>query len=302
MVRTTLGWGAGLRTAVAILVAFALHAQAAEGSIQNDAGSGIDAAADMQSALKLKREGTFYGNLTAGDSEDWYRLKVPGRTQPTCVSASATASGTMGLRVSGVNAQEAREVVARIGTETSGFAGIATDGLNGALVDAHNDGGLTTYSGRSYRFDLTTRDLAGLGPGDGGSGDDAGGDEASALPVTSACIGGTIEAGAGDTDDVYVFAGRAGQRVLFSLSDTASTLQLTLGSGDETLAQTLNGSLTGLTLPATQNYYLTVSAPTSMGATSTSAASSYILGVCTLDCKPPERPCEPMCIELMSAD
>lgn len=285
-------FGRGGRVAFAVFIAITLQAGAASVS-QNDAGSGMDAPDVMEDALRLPGTGTFRGNFTSEDVRDWYMVKLKqARHDPVCVASTFVSEALVDGRVAAVSGDDVHEVVGRAVPLRTNYRAVTSDGFTGGFLRASPQSSPATLLG--YDFTLTARGPGELPLPDAGTGEDAGNTKDAALAFPSACISGTLDPAAGDDADVYSFSGQMGDKFVFSLVDTTSTSLAQLHSSSGTLiAETLEGGLGAVTLPATDTYYVT---------TSSSSASSYVLALCGPDCGPPERPCEPMCVTLLESE
>lgn len=284
--------GRSSRIAIVIVAAGLVLAQVALAE-QSDGGSGTDAADRADKALRLHSFGRYTGNFTAEESVDWYKIKIKAREEPTCLQVVSTTSAPISAHLVAVTSRSTtHEVEARIDGARAPLVGIASNTFNGAFL--HNEADGITLSGDTrYDFDLRAVSLA-QAPFEA-AGQDAGSTKDTAAGVTAACVAGRLDGAAGDTADVYKLAGNAGDRILVSLAGTASSLTARVSTADGTLATLTGGTEQALTLATTGDYFVTI------GDTSTtSTTSSYMLGMCTVNCGPPEDPCQPACVEILA--
>ncbi|HEX2021583.1 MAG TPA: hypothetical protein VHH36_02660 [Candidatus Thermoplasmatota archaeon] len=275
---------------LAVCAALTAHSAVAD-VVQNDAASGADAGNSMSAPLRLARGyGYHQGNLTDSDGTDWYKAKTSTRHDPVCVSAGVDSHGLLvSSHLVAVANDDAREIVARPVPLRTNFMGVASPGLQGALVGVQALGGVVGVSG--YDFNVLQR-AASLGSGDGGSGADAGNTSATAVRFSADCVMGTLDPAAGDAVDVYRFDGRAGDKVALSLADSigAATVSF-LSPGGDLLGRLTSANDLALSLPSTGTYTLSASVGGGAGNPVT-----YILAACSPNCEPPPVPCEPACI------
>ena len=285
--------GRSSRIAIALIAASLIFAQLALAQ-QNDGGSGTDAADTPDKAVRLHSFGRYTGNFTADEKVDWYKIKIKAREEPTCLQTSvATNAPTMAHLVAVTSRSTTHEVEAATGGARTPLIGIASNTFNGAFFHGEFSG-LSLSSDARYDFNLRALTV-GTAPFEAG-GQDAGASQSTAAPVSNACVAGKLDPAASDTVDVYSISGQAGDRILVSLAATADTLRATISSGDSLIGTLTGGTEQALTLTSADSYYITIS-----DTSTTSTTSSYMLGMCTVNCGPPEDPCEPMCVELLAA-
>lgn len=282
------------RAGAAVAACLALVAQVSSASLeQNDAGSGVDAGSTFSTSIRTHGFGNYEGNLTESDGSDWYRVKVTEHDDPVCLRADVTAPGLLtSVHLIGVHDDVAAEVVASPTPLRTAYVGLASEGILGSYLAVSARTSVVGTAG--YTFRHTSQGIAQLGLPDAGRGVDAGATSGTAAPLMGACTSGTLDPAAGDTRDVYRFDGNAGDRILVSVSEVAGSVALAiLSPTGDLLGSTSSSALLAATLSSTGTYYLS---------TTSSTATSYLLGLCSVDCRPPEQPCEPSCINLLAAE
>lgn len=262
--------------------------------LQDDASSGGDAGDAPANATELSGPGTYEGMLFPVADADWYVLDSP-FDRALCyqamvggqVSANVTLSLTEGLQPAvqrpispglqldlGLAAPTTAQVF--LGLE----AGPAGSGLSPIAL------GLGTY-----RFDLQTLTLDDLGPGDAGTGADAGHETSDAVPVPAPCFSGDLGSD-GDDRDVFLFEAEQDEHVALSLAQAATgPVRLSLVSpSNEIKAQVEEGGFTDVPLDETGQWL--VVAEVTEGETSTTSFD-YMVGLTINGPEPP--PCKPTC-------
>lgn len=283
---------------IVAMIALALTTTHFALAAQNDANSGADAANTADKAVKLGNFGLYNAAFEPSETRDWYRVKVAGQSEPTCVSVAVSSSMATAVQLVSVTTGSAtREVKASISPGNGGVVGIAANSFRGAFLKAES-GVSNLNSLQSYSFDLRSVKHSAAPSGDAGTGDDVGSDFGSAHGLAGPCTAGSLVPAEGDTKDMYRIAGSAGDRVLVSLADSTGTLQAKIRTptGD-LLASVAAGSLHTFTMATTGDYFVSV---TDSSTSPTNA--NYMLGICSVDCGPPEDPCQPMCVDILATE
>lgn len=260
-----------------------------------DAGTGQDAGDSPGHATELPDEGTYDGILVPPGDADWYRLSSS-KDRPRCyqamVGGGVLADVTLALRPGLVDATT-RPIAPGL-TLDLGLAAPATSqvflGLEPRGSPAPSD--QERSSSGLYRFDLQTLELDALGPGDGGTGTDAGSTAADATDVTSPCVGGHVGK-TGDHLDTYAFTIGEDERLTVSLtqSDDERVIKAALlsPSGDNE-TQLISGEITELTTDEAGTWTLSLWTSPSENA---DIEVDYLVGLTINGPEPP--PCKPTC-------
>jgi hypothetical protein len=231
-----------------------------------DAGTGTDAGNGASSATPVAW-GAYDGTLYPYD-QDWYAASstVSG---PQC--ASFAYASDLATDVSFVARSSAGDLSAAVSSSDGGSVrgGFAVATLQGALLGLRStaapDWHSPPYGLNPYDFTLARASIPSASAGDLGSGQDAGGDLAHALPAQDTpCLAGHVAPLAFDTADDYALGTlSAGSPVTFTLAATSSSLRLTvLDSAGHMVAQTTGNSLV-FEPSSSQPYYLSVT-PTAL--------------------------------------
>lgn len=274
-----------------LLVATSVTAAGLPAVLDNDAGSGRDAGGAPADALVLPGPGRYQGGLTPPSDADWYRLPIAGVT-PACIDVSIqgaaiarttlTSEGEPGYRTTHDLLSGTRLGLAlALPTRMDVLLGIEPTTLsNGADISAG-----------TYDFNLSVRGLDDIKLGDGGTAEDAGSTPATAAKIEDACVGGTLNASAGDEFDLYQFEGAQGQHYELSLADdplAPAALSLLSPSGD-VVANVTSGHVQPVVLNETGQWVVKLT-PTTTGMT------PYLFGMSGFRGPPEPPPCHPMCL------
>lgn len=261
--------------------------------IHDDAGTGQDAGDDPSNATVLPAGGTYNGTLLPAGDTDWYEVPTPGDAA-VCYQASirgeALASGKLALA-------EALDPVVVRDTKPGYVLDLGLAGPNPGQVlfglapvgelDAADSAG-------AYIFTLEALGAEDLGPGDGGSGHDAGEEPGEAVVTDGPCLAGTFENGK-DERDRYSFDGVEGESVALSLAPTALVpmrLSLVSPSG-QTETEIRYGGFTDVTLDETGSWVLDVELLDYRG-DDAPTQPAYLVGLTINGPDPP--PCKPSCM------
>lgn len=277
-------------TTMTVAVLLSIATIGFSGTSDNDGGAGIDAGNTVSNSLLLNSLGNLHGNLSAVDDRDWFRVNPADSTAPTCTSALLTSQHPTSMRLSAIQASDAREVVTNA---PGGRTGVAALGNAGTFVEAWGQP-LEMPPLRAYHVASTVSALSATQPHDNDAG--LGTDVSAASPGTAkACMLGALKANAGDSEDTFTFTGTAGKKVMVSavtFADKASSLTVALKDpAGATLATLASGDLVQVTLPSSGAYTMSAS-------TSNNGLLPYAMGMCDPDCGPPQSGCRPMCVDL----
>ncbi|MHB8585448.1 MAG: hypothetical protein ACYDDF_06380 [Thermoplasmatota archaeon] len=247
----------------------------------NDVGSGADAGNTPASAYTLPGPGTYWGNLTPGDS-DWYTLA---NAEPSCVAVSAAGAaianvtlqgGSGGTRWSSQPMHSTltpwQGVHLTLATLVSPYLGFVPDTLTAA------GGQNASISGGQYQFTIQSIPLS----------DaiffSAGANQSNATPVPGPCFGGILNHG--HADAWYAFNATAPGTIDLSVIDdgTHPVAVSVLSSADATIATLAPDSAMTVTLPSAGVYFLHAS-------TTSTDVSPFLIG----SGPPPGPACRPAC-------
>lgn len=273
---------------LAVVVLFALPLTLAEAP-QNDAGLGIDAGNTRSTATLLPAEGSYSGELRSQD-DDWYtRVYAPAaRCAILTVAADSDSAATLAVRSNGVD-HWVKAPLPQGTTSRFVLAGSAVTQAWAGLERNPNPAGNDPARPRFYSFGLET--TTSNGPGDAGTGQDAGGLLSQALPITRSCVSGQVDrnaVGLGDVTDLYTFRGTQGQQLIATLGAAAPvTLSIATPTGVELGTLSPDGLL-DVRLPETGEYRLTMTA-------ASGGPVPYVIGLLGPD-EPPGSGCRPTCI------
>lgn len=260
-----------------------------------DAGTGKDAGDRPGQATELSDEGTYDGVLVPPGDADWYTL-TSSKDRPRCyqamVGGGALADVILSLDPGLVDATT-RPIAPGLTLDLGIAAPAASQvflGLEPRETPAPSD--QAPSSSGPYRFDLQTLDLDALGPGDGGTGVDAGAEMSDAINVTSPCFGGHVGK-SGDHRDTYTFTIGEDEQLTASLtqSDDERVIKAALlsPSGDNETHLT-SGEITELTTDEAGTWALSLwTSPSDQADISV----DYLVGLTINGPEPP--PCRPTC-------
>lgn len=273
-----------------VTLAFLATGYSGAESSENDGGAGIDAGSTVSQAIALTSApgAAVYGNLTSVDTTDWYTRDAADSSVPTCVRGSYSTEHALTMRVASVFGSDLHEVES---TTPGARMGIATPGYTGHAIEVRGSAALPPI--RPYTFQSAPVDTSGVvsQANDGESGFDA--TFSRPIGLTGACTLGALQGQ--DSFDVYTLNGFGGKQVMLSMASSTGQGTLTLArTSGQVLATAPAGSVLTYTLPSTGTYFVTTSA--SGGSV---PFTSYVIGACEPECKPPGHPCNPMCIDAL---
>lgn len=291
-----------MRAALALGVAFLILA--GTGSAANwfatDAGTGRDAPGTREEALPIG-DGTYLGRADSPKDVDWYS----GDSFPDLRCVRAATAGTtlseMTLTVDG------RGFVTPVAEKEVHELAVAMAGAESVLLGfgptANPAGNIPSRPGY-YGFEFARRAFADLGPGDGATGRDAGGQTSSSIPLNGACTAGVLGPGTTDPLDTYHFDGTATDLISISFAElSGTTLFLTLlSSTGVELAEVRSGEVALVELPHTGRYYLGVtetgnaSSAFGVGVQVPTSARATGINYIVAFSDDPGSTCRPMCI------
>lgn len=262
--------------------------------LHDDAGSGGDAGDTPGDATELSDPGTYEGMLFPIGDADWYVLDSP-FDRAICyqaivggqVSASVTLSLTEGL-------QPAVERPISPGLQLDlGLAAPTTSRVFLGLEPGPGGSELSPIASSfgPYRFDLQMLTFDDLGPGDAGTGEDAGDEPSDASPVPAPCFSADLGS-EGDDRDVFLFEAEEDEHVALSLAQASTgPVRLSLISpSNETKAQVEDGGFTDVTLDETGQWLVVAE----LAEQETSLTGfDYMVGLTVNGPEPP--PCKPTC-------
>ncbi|MBW3581768.1 MAG: hypothetical protein KY455_01595 [Euryarchaeota archaeon] len=264
-----------------------------EEETEDDADSGRDAGDSKGAAIRLQNPGRYSGHLKDLDS-DWY-AHGPEASGSACVQATAGGERLTDSTLEPETSLGPKTLRAHGGSVTFGLA--AAD-----FQDIHfgfrTDG--TKQGSKAYDFSTSFLSTSDITSDHGGS--DASGTLVGATSSPHGCFGGTLNAGAGDTADVYTFSGTAGDRVVFTMAQGPSeeALELSLIGPDGSVAgRTASGGSIAASLDATGSWYLAVEVVTATTAPvqETTATEGFRLLSAESDSDYTIGACRPLCVE-----
>lgn len=286
-----------MRSQVVLAVILAVAALASAGpvpGIHGDAGTPGDAGDSPAEATELPSSGTYNGTLAPPGDADWYVLKSPvdrSLCYQAVIDGQAYANATLSL-TQGLAPAVTRPILPAHVLDL-GIAAPTTSKVFLGLTPTqavHDQGSAETSLG-SYRFDLQAFRHDDLGPGDAGTGQDAGEAPATGIAVEDPCIGGDLEPEV-DTADTFTFQAEEGELVAISLAQAASApirLSLVSPSGD-TRATIQEGGFADVALDETGIWSVQASL---FGTTDQQLEIDYMIGLTVNGPEPP--PCRPGC-------
>lgn len=277
------------RTLAVVLISASVATAGAALPPLGDAGTGGDAGDSPDEATELSGAGTYHGTLFPPGDADWYRLPTT-PSQALCsqaiVDGAAHASVTLSA-TPGLNPAVTRPVEPGYSLDL----GLSTPSTTGVFLglEPSEDLSADETSVGSYRFNLTTLQPSNAGPGDAGTGEDAGENRSTGVHTEGPCIGGSLD---DPTDsDVYVFNAAEGEHVAVSLSQATSAptfVNLTSPSG-KLVAQIDAGGFQDVVLNETGEWIVRADLPHETTAT----GGDYLIG--TTVNGPEPQPCKPGC-------
>lgn len=267
-------------------MALALTTLGVEATTQNDGGSGGDAGESPAGATPLPSEGRYTGTLTFPGDSDWFKLALP--TNTLCVEGSAHGAILADLTLS-TDPQLISEVKRAVEPTTTALLGLAMPGATVAylgLTHTNNQPG----PGGAYGFEIDAIGGGELGPGDGGSGGDAGPDEG-AVAVSRPCVGGSLWWSQGDRVDHYTIEGNAGEHLTLTLAQAASAplAVALLDPTGERVLEIVEGEVGRVELDEAGLWTLSVSQ------TSSGPYGGFVPYILGLSGGPNPNPCRPTC-------
>lgn len=278
--------------AVLVLVSALPGAPGSAGILDDDAGSGSDAGDTPGEAHHLDEPRTFSGDLTPPDDADWYTLDTP-HAESVCVAAVVEGTAHANVTISltqGLVPAVTRPIEPMHRLEVGITSPSTTQAWFGLTPASLTDVGEPVSFG-NYVVNLTLLDVSRVGPGDDGTGMDAGDTGDTALPVGAPCFGGHLS-GPLDILDVYTFEGKAGELLALSLAQGANApalLTLRAPSGAELLSVAA-GEFDRTVLNETGVWQLRVG----FADTNTdSLSATYLVGFSLNGPRP--KPCTPSC-------
>lgn len=263
------------------LFAFLLVAQPALAVVKEDAGIGGDASDAKASPTALPAYAGYRGGLDPGTDQDWFSVGTIS-TGPTCILMDARANTGIGLSLTITSGNVSRELSTESGTGGWNRLALASMGVE------HTRAGLLAR-GTPTNYDLRLQRLSPgqMGPGDGGSGADAGATTATAVRAPDQCFAGQIELLQGDSVDLYSFTVNTSREVVVSLAGANSVSASIVDAVGTVVASGITpGEAEIVALPSAGTYYMSMSA---------ASPSSYVIGLVGPD-DPPGSGCRPTCM------
>lgn len=259
---------------------------------RNAEGSG-DASGSPSTATPLSGEGTYFGRLANATDVDWFR-ESPSSLRPGCLTLRAEATKWAEATLATIGGPAAHRVTTGVppGSASSpriGLAFLQPDHARIGLRAIPDPETGAPAEGGPYSFELDIINRSELGPGDAGTGNDAGSTPSSSLAVSGLCTGGDLSAF--DPADVYSFEVADAQQIVYSLaSNSTATLRVEIfdAAGQPLGPVALNGGIGTVTLPTSGLYFAAVTM-------SSAPATEYVLALVGPD-PPPGNPCRPTCM------